>query len=233
MRAHWPISTMTLSFLRLHACGWVLTGGHVSDAWCVTGPKSCALIGQWIADSRVEAGKARTLVESDLKSGAHWWQLLGLIHFWNRIRFPVADSKLVLSCLILSWTQCTLQDFNRAFNTDYTIPSRRSPRLPIYDRNLVLCGGLSSTNMFCNYAFKIWLSLTSSDLVSVELSALTELEQLQLADQQTVPLSSATQHVVQTSREDLAKDILDHLAGIRGSFLTVGSSFVQQLHQSR
>ena len=111
MRTHWHAHTSTtwfhlphlhqgtLSFLRLHACGWVFPGRHVSDAWCVTGPKSCALIGQCIADSRVELGKARTLVESDLKGGTHWRHLLGLIHFLNRIRFPVADSKLVFSCL--------------------------------------------------------------------------------------------------------------------------------------
>ena len=85
------------------------------------------------------------IVELDLKSGAHWHHLLGPIHFLNRIRFPVADSKLVLSCLILSWTQRTLQDYrpSRGFNTDYTTPSRRSPRLPIYDRNGVVCDGLN------------------------------------------------------------------------------------------
>ena len=87
MHAHWPISTMTLSFLRLHACGWMLTGCHVSDAWCIAGPKSCTLIGQCIADSGVE---------SDLKSGAHWQHLLGPIHFLN-FEF--------LSCILLSWTQ--------------------------------------------------------------------------------------------------------------------------------
>ena len=118
------ISMTTLSFLRLHACRWVLTGHHVSVAWCVTGPKSCALIGQYIADSHVEWGKACTLVESDLKSGAHWQHLLGPIHFLNtiRIRFPVADSKLVLSC--------------RGLNAHYktlVVDSTQTTQLPVTD----------------------------------------------------------------------------------------------------
>ena len=108
------------------------------------GPKSCTLIGQCIADSHVESGKTCTLVESDLKNGAHWRHLLGPIHFFNRIQFLVANSKLVLSCLILLWTQRTLQDSSPESNTDYTTPSRRSPRLPIYDRNRVVCGRLKS-----------------------------------------------------------------------------------------